>query len=115
MFMSIGRILDMWRFTNEVTTNLNLLLEATELVNEFLEAENIHMANSDIMERAKEWYDHTEITDAETLAAVVLYGDFDPSIRIDDIEKLKQLYFPSEPFEIHIEEIMMALKDDDWR
>ena len=94
MFMSIGRILDMWRFTNEVTTNLNLLLEATELVNEFLEAENIHMANSDIMERAKEWYDHTEITDAETLAAVVLYGDFDPSIRIDDIEKLKQLYFP---------------------
>ena len=115
MFMSMRRILDMWRFSNEVVTNLNLLVEATELVNEFLEAENIHMTNDSIMERAREWYDHTEITDPETLAAVVLYGDFDPSIRIDAIEELTQFYFPTEPFELHIGEIEAALKDEEWR
>ena len=115
MFMSVRRILDMWRFSNEVMTNINLIIEATELANEFLEAEHIHVASSQLMERAQEWYNHTEITDAETLAAVVLYGDFEPSIRIDDIEKLRQFYFPTEPFELHIGEIEAALKDEEWR
>ena len=95
--------------------NMNLLLKATELASEFLEAENIHVANAQLMERAKEWYDHTEIIDTETLAAVVLYGDFEPGIHIDEIERLKQFYFPSEPFEMHIGEIEMALHDAEWR
>lgn len=115
MFISMRKILDAWRFTNEVMTNMNLLLEATELASEFLEAENIHVANAQLMERAREWYDHTEITDPETLAAVVLYGDFEPGIRIDEIERLKEFYFPSEPFEVHIGEIEMALHDAEWR
>ena len=95
--------------------SINLILKAVELANEFLEAENIHVANAQLMKRAVKWYDHTEITDPETLAAVVLYGDFEPSIRIDDIEKLRQFYFPTEPFELHIGEIEAALKDEEWR
>ena len=55
MFMSVRRILDMWRFSNEVMTNINLIIEATELANEFLEAEHIHVASSQLMERAREW------------------------------------------------------------
>ena len=95
--------------------SINLILKAVELANEFLEAENIHVANAQLMKRAVKWYDHTEITDPETLAAVVLYGDFDPSIRIDDIEELTQFYFPTEPFELYIGEIEAALKDEEWR
>ena len=33
----------------------------------------------------------------------------------DDIEKLRQFYFPTEPFELHIGEIEAALKDEEWR
>lgn len=95
--------------------SINLILKAVELANKFLEAENIHVANAQLMKRAVKWYDHTEITDPETLAAVVLYGDFDPSIRIDVIEELTQFYFPTEPFELHIGEIEAALKDEEWR
>ena len=95
--------------------SINLILKAVELANEFLEAENIHVANAQLMKRAVKWYDHTEITDPETLAAVVLYGDFEPSIRIDAIEELTQFYFPTEPFELHIGEIEAALKDEEWR
>ena len=95
--------------------NMNLILEAKDLVNDFFAAENLYEADESIIKRAKVWYEHTEITDAETLAAVVLYGEFKPGIRHDEIMKIKHYYFPSEPFELHIGEIEAALADAMWR
>lgn len=95
--------------------NMKLIFEAIDLVNDFFAAERIYESNESILNRAISWYEHTEITDAETLAAVVMYGQYDSSIRFNDIKNIKDYFFPSEPFVIHIHEIEMALKDSEWR
>lgn len=98
-------------------TNKALLDSAIKLVNQIFESEGIFETNNVLFTRAERWYNHTEITDVETLAAVIMYGDYDSSLRHKDICEIKEFFFPSIPLELcefHIGEIEMALHDIDW-
>lgn len=98
--------------------NVGLINEAVELVAMINEANYIYETNVAIRARVENWYNHTEITDAETLAAVALNGDFTPNVRQYDIDTAREFYFPTVPFEyteIHIHEIEDALNDELWR
>lgn len=67
--------------------------------------------------KAENWYNYTEITDAETLAAVVMSGDFEPGITIKEIQQIEEFFYPSIPpeyTEIHIAEIEEAERDSFW-
>lgn len=98
--------------------NMTLLTEALKLVNEFYEAEGIYETDAVIMEVATKWYNHTEIVDAEMLAAVTMYGSYTPSLTWEDILAIKESFFPTAPYEVtdfHIGEIEEALFDEGWR
>lgn len=97
--------------------NWDLINEAVRLVIEIEEIENIRETNDTIYERCIDWYNHSEIADAEMLAAVVLNGPYDPTMKWNDLVAAKELYFPSEPIEFsnfHIHEIEEALHDEVW-
>ena len=99
-------------------TNIRLINEAVELVAKMNEANYIYETNAVIRTRVEDWYNHSDIADAEMLAAVALNGDFEPGITMHDIENLRDFYFPTVPFEytnIHIHEIEEALDDELWR
>ena len=99
-------------------TNTKLINEAAILVSKMNEANYISETTEAIRARVENWYNHTDITDAEMLAAVALNGDFDPVLRWDDLVAAKEFYFPTIPFEyteFHISEIESALYDNLWR
>ena len=98
--------------------NMNLINSAVNLANQYLEAEQIFETTDSLIKRAIEWYTHTEITDEETLAAVIISGSYNPKIRVKEIVEIRDYYFPSLPFEFNnysIWEIESALKDAEWR
>lgn len=68
----------------------------------------------DMVRRLEDWYDHTEIVDAEMLAAVAIEGEYDNSKDWNYCLEKKKFYFPTLPIEcteIHISEIEEALFD----
>lgn len=97
--------------------NAKLLKETLKLVNDFYAAEHIYETDAVITEIATEWYNHTEIVDAETLAAVTMFGRYTPGLKIEDILRIKEAFYPELPFEFtdfHIGEIEEALFDAKW-
>lgn len=97
--------------------NMRLIEEAVKLVNEFYAAEGIYETNAVIISIATEWYNHTEIVDAETLAAVTMYGRYTPGLKVEDILHIKEAFYPELPLELtnfHIGEIEETLNDEFW-
>ncbi len=95
--------------------NRRLYEEVFKIVVDAFEYEHILMDNKTIDRRITDWYNHTDYTDAETLAALVMYSDYKSHITPKDVEEIKEFFFPSAPsFKIHISEIEMALHDYDF-
>lgn len=97
--------------------NMRLIENAVRLVVELFECEGIYESTVTITERAINWYNHTEITDEEMLAAVTISGRYDSSLSWKELERIKEFYFPSCPIEMdhfHIGEIEMAQNDIGW-
>ena len=99
-------------------TNYNLINAAVTLVNEYNEAENIFEATTIIQERVLSWYNNTDITDSEMLAAAaILIGSYTPT-EYSEVMKAKEFLFPSPldvDYYISISEIEMAQMDALWR
>lgn len=92
--------------------NMRLIEEAVKLVVDLFEAEGI-MENTDtIRARAIEWYNRTEIVDAEMLAAATITGSYQVGITWDDLLNWKEFYFPSIPLEETLARIGGYLFDD---
>ena len=73
--------------------NLRLAAMAQDMVIEYCQNSRICMDSASILKRIENWYNHTEITDPSTLAACAIYGDYDPSLKYNDIRAIKQLIF----------------------
>jgi hypothetical protein len=82
-----------------IMMNMNLIMKAVNMANKYLEANNVYESTSVLLKRAMRWYSMTEITSAQTLAAVTVHGDFDPDIKIGEIEAIEDFYFPQVPIE----------------
>lgn len=92
--------------------NVRLIETAIKLVNDYYDAQKIQEQNAVIIERAVNWYNYTEIVDAEMLAAVVIHGPYNPHTTWDEVLQIKEFYFPTLPIELthfHIGEIEEAL------
>lgn len=76
--------------------NMRLIAETVKLVNSYLEAENIMVATQTIEAQTKDWYNHNEIVEAEMLAAAVMnYGSYKPGTTWNELEQLRNFYFPT--------------------
>lgn len=98
--------------------NERLIAEAVKMVVDYFEYEGIYEETKSIDTRARDWYSHTEITEPQMLAAVVISGPFVPGILYNEIKEIEEFYFPSEPINFgnfHIGEIEEALNDEFWR
>lgn len=80
-------------------TNMRLIDEAVKLVIDLFEAEGIMESTATIRARATEWYNKTEIVDAEMLAAATISGSYQVGTSWDDLLNWKEFYFPSTPIE----------------
>lgn len=77
--------------------NMRLIAETIKLVNSYFEAENIIVSNQIIETQAIDWYNHSEIVEAEMLAAAVMnYGNYKPGTMWNELMQLHEFYFPSE-------------------
>lgn len=95
--------------------NKKLYEEVFKTVIDAFEFEQILMDNATIDRRITDWYNHTDYTDVETLAALVMGSEYRASITCDEVEEMKEFFFPSHPyFELSIAEIEMALHDYDF-
>lgn len=97
--------------------NERLINEAVKIVVEYFAAEGICEETKTIRARAINWYNHSEITTSQLLAAVVISGDY-RFITWDEILEIEEFYFPSAPIEetyIFIGEIEESLHDEFWR
>ena len=95
--------------------NKKLYEEVFKTVVDAFEFEQIFMDNTTIDWRITDWYNHTDYTDVETLAALVMGSEYRASITCDEVEEMKEFFFPSHShFELSIAEIEMALHDYDF-
>ena len=95
--------------------NKKLYEEVFKTVVDAFEFEQIFMDNTTIDRRITDWYNHTDYTDVETLAALVMGSEYRASITCDEVEEMKEFFFQSHPhFELSIAEIEMALHDYDF-
>lgn len=93
--------------------NRILITEATKVAYNYLVAEGLNPQIGLLRAYAINWYNHTDITDVDTLAAAVMLGDFNPDISYDEVIAAKEIFFPSLPLEyseIHISDIEEALR-----
>ena len=102
-------------------TNDKLIKRTIRLVIEIEEAEGFAEQTSSIEARALDWYNNTEITSAEMLAAATLNGSYDPSISWDTLVEWTKYYF-YDPEDIRwnlphfsVGEIEESYRDDFWR
>lgn len=99
-------------------TNWKMIEEAVKLVEDYFAFEGIVEAHNTIFDRAVEWYNKTEITDSEMLAAAVISGRYTLRVTWEELKQMKEFYFPSCPIELtefHIGEIEAAVMDMLWR
>lgn len=98
-------------------TNLSLIKKATELAVNYFEANHIYESTSAIRKRVTDWYNNSDIADAEMLAAAAIEMDYNTAPSYDTLLYLKEFYFPTEPIEVqcfHIKEITDSLNDLAW-
>lgn len=81
-------------------TNVELIEATMKEIETFFKLEGFPLTldlKARFKTRAEKWYNHTKITDVETLAAVTLSSDFKPDITIEQIEQIKEFFFPHVP------------------
>lgn len=90
--------------------------DAVKLVVDILEANMITEQNDFIRARVYSWYNHSDVTDPEILAACALEGkDWFPGATYQYMLNAKNFWFPVSPFdEISIWEIEDAEHDAMW-
>lgn len=79
--------------------NMRLIEEAVKLVIDLYEAEGIMETTDTIRARAINWYNRTEIVDAEMLAAATITGSYQIGTSWDELLCWKEFYFPTTPVE----------------
>lgn len=97
--------------------NMTLINQVANWVAKAYEAELITETTESIMKRTINWYNHTDITEFEVLAAAVWLGDYSIAIEYDTILATREMLFPQIPIEFtnfHIGEIEEALRDEFW-
>ena len=100
-------------------TNTKLIESAVKLVVEFFEAEGIAETTESIRKRATEWWNYTEIVDAEMLAAATISGSYKVNTSWSDLLSWREFYFPSIPIEetlariegYYLEEELLAMEN----
>jgi hypothetical protein len=93
--------------------NYSLIEQATKLVQDFYEAEGIYESSKITREKILDWYEHTDIKDAQTLAAASISGYYRMGTISKELEDLKEFYFPSTPVYETIQNIDKVLKNDE--
>lgn len=51
---------------------------------------------AETMARALHWHIHTKISDPKTLAALAISGDYEYPMTAEEVNHIKEFYFPSE-------------------
>lgn len=89
---------------------------AVNLVVENFEANHIISDTNSIRNRILSWYNHSDVTDPEILAACALMGyDWFPEVTYQDMLNARDWWFPQNPYEdISIWEIEAAQHDAMW-
>lgn len=100
-------------------TNIRLINEAVKLVINYFAANFITIDTASIENRARTWYNNTEIVDAEMLAAASIHSEYLPCYSWNELLELKEFYFPTNPEEFlqknfSIQEIEESLHDVDY-
>ena len=80
-------------------TNMNLIEQAVQLAVNYFEANQISVNSNSIRHRVLEWYNYSDIADAETLAAAAIESEYDCGADYDTILEWKDYYFPEIPVE----------------
>lgn len=96
--------------------NLTLINATVNLVLEMEAANYITETNTSIFNRTIAWYEYSDIVDIETLAAVVLTGEYPTNQKREWILEKKKEYFPEYFFDnVSVDEILLSIADDYWR
>ena len=75
-------------------TNIKLFQTAINKANEYCENHNITSDYMSLYSRISDWYNHTDITDPEMLAAVALEFTSYIMLPYDVLIKVTEMYFP---------------------
>ena len=76
-----------------IMTHYSTVEKAVELANNVLEASGIMMGNDTLRSRVFSWYNHTDVTDPEILAACAIFGYYDSDYTYDDMLKDRDFWF----------------------
>lgn len=98
-------------------TNTKLIEATMKKIETFFKLEGFPLTldlKANFKTKAENWYNYTEITDAETLAAVTLSGDFKSGITIKEIEQIKEFFFPHTPPEYILYDGDMMMEEIKW-
>ena len=79
--------------------NCKLINEAVNLAIGYYEANNYACDSYNIRRRVQDWYNHSDIADAETLAAAAIESEYECGANYDTILEWKEFYFPEVPVE----------------
>lgn len=89
---------------------------AISLVIENMEINHIACNTESVRTRVYNWYNNSDVTDPEVLAACVLEGmDWFPGVSYKTMLEAKERWFPKNPYdEIFIEDIEIAQLIETW-
>ena len=79
--------------------NINLIEEAIKLAIEYYEANGLTVDTKSIKRRVLDWYNYSDIADAEILAAAAIESEYECGADYDTILEWKEFYFPETPIE----------------
>ena len=97
----------------------SIISNAVALVNYIYEGEGIMETNDVIKHKVENWYNHTDLCDAEMLAAASMLGDYSSSITYTQIRDLAENCFPEFFFSFalvgHADEYSIGDYEDSYR
>ena len=91
--------------------NVNLIEEAIKLAIQYYEANRLTVDTKSIKKRVLDWYNHSDIADAEILAAAAIESEYECGADYDTILAWKEFYFPETPIEYQVYVSTQEIKD----
>lgn len=95
-------------------TNTALIETAVDLANKIAATAGIMMSNTCIRCRVENWYNYTDFTNPEILAACAIDSDYNSNLSYSWIMETYHYYYPSIEDDIPIWEIEAAQHDVMW-